>query len=321
MHHDIAKTHRRSLFGIPIRVPVWLYRSLFLIGCYAFWIVAFRLVSLTILTYFMISPDSHFQNISDALVSNEVSLMGLSAALFMALLYWLFPQNYTKTSEFLSPKLIEKKFVPGFFRGTLIAGAVVLVFVLSGVYKFLGSFIQFDEAPLAVVNVFLRMLALVLLAYCEEFLFHHKLSQILKNAPRQLCVLWVAALYCGVKIIQFDLGWSQLTTLFLLSISLFYRTESDGSFTKSAGLWAAILILWHPLLSLPIFGNTFSGIMLIKYLPIEASSGLITEQGGLPSTWIRYLSGGMGGPLSSLTFQLLLILDIGRSILYQRKKA
>jgi hypothetical protein len=79
-----------------------------------------------------------------------------------------------------------------------------------------------------------------------------------------------------------------------------------------AGFWAALLVVFHPLLGLPVFGNDFSGLFLVKY---QALPG---EQEGTIST-LRFLSGGPGGPISAFALQLLLLLDIARGIVKYKK--
>ena len=311
----------------------WLCRALAFFSLYAIWVMGFRLFTLTFITYFTISPTAHFQDISDAFSSNEVTLMGLSSLLFVGLLYWLNPVANTPLTDFVTRARIEKKFLPGFTRGALFAGGIVFFFLLAGVYRYLGYFIQFDEAPLELANVLLRMFALGVLAYCEEYIFHYKIVQLLKG-PRTgrltelSLALLIALLYCGIKILQFDLGLMQLVTLFLISIRLFYHS----SFASGAGFWAAILIILQPVLSLPIFGNDFSGLLIIRYnsalfehhssLAAGITTGMAAGLAGLTHEHLilftRFLSGGVGGPLSSFAFQLVLILDISRKILTRK---
>ena len=285
-----------------------------LIGLYGLWVFTFRLLTLSLITYFTISPTSHFQDISDAFSSNEVSLMGLSSLLFVGLLCGFNPVTSTTAREIISRERIEKAFLPGLVQGTFFAGGMLLAFLLSGVYRYLGYFIQLNEAPLELANVLLRMGALAALAYCEEFIFHHKIPKYVKGfLPDAPAAFLIGLLYCGIKLLQFDLGILHLVTLFLVSVSLYYRTGyyrtgNEGQFARGAGFWAAILILFQPVLSLPIFGNNFPGILLVKYQNSPQSGSAI-----------RILTGGAGGPLSSFAFQLLLILDIGRSILRQKK--
>lgn len=305
---------------------------------YGIWVLAIRLLTLTFITYFIISPTSRFQDISDAFSSNEVSLMGLSAFLYVALLYGFNPLTATPLSEIITRERIEKGFLPGFVQGSFFAGGLILAFVLSGLYRYLGYFIQLDEAPLELINVFLRMATLGTFVYCEEFLFRHKFPRSLEGLlPNGVSIHLIAICYCGIKLLQFDLGIMQVVTLYLVSIALSYRaltyhelsgpTLADGErpdgtgneeqFALGAGFWAAILIVFQPLLSLPIFGNDFSGILFIKYQAAKNSAISHSTQG--LSTWSRILSGGAGGPLSSFAIQALLLLDIGRSILRRKK--
>jgi hypothetical protein len=314
----------------------WLCRALAFFSLYAVWVVGFRLLTLTFITYLTISPTAHFQDISDAYSSNEVSLMGLSSLLFVGLLYWANPLANASLSELISRDRIEKKFLPGFIRGALFAGGIVFFFLLIGIYRYLGYFIQFDEAPLELANVMLRMSALVGLVYCEGYVFNFKIFQLIKDRMPELSLaILTAFLYSAIKILQFDLGLMQLVTLFLMSISLFYRsnhfiTDKNGQFARGAGFWAAILIIFQPVLSLPVFGNDFSGLLLIRYNSAlfenhsATISGVSTGFAGLTQEHLtalaRFLSGGAGGPLSSFAFQLVLILDISRKILIRKTK-
>lgn len=296
--------------------PSWFYRTLGFTLLYAFWIWGVRLLTLTFITYFTISPTAHFQDISEAFGSNEVTLMGLAALLFILLIKGLNPLTTSRATEILNRDQVEKSFLPGFVQGGFLAGGLIIAFLLSGAYRYLGYFIQFEEAPIEWLNVLLRMAALGCLAYCEEFIFRESLVVKMGEPPSNWFFQvaqanWIAFLYCGIKLLQFDLGWMHLATLYLIAISLYFRSKIHH-FSKGAGFWTAILIVFHPLLSLPIFGNDFSGILLVKYQPVTKS--------WISSELIRFLSGGAGGPISSFAFQLLLILDIGRSIWKRRKK-
>ena len=232
--------------------------------------------------------------------------MGMSAVFFVALLRAFHPISTTTTTEIFTPARFEKYFLPGFAHGAVLAAGVTLAFLISGHYRYLGFFIQFEEAPLALLTVLVRVLALGAFAYCEEFIFRHKISrEILKQVrgpkPANLMsslvtAVVVAILYCGVKVIQFDLGVVQLFTLFLVSMTLSIQSFVDGDFGRGAGFWAAMLIVFQPLLSLPALGGDFSGIVLIKFQPQRPTAR---------DTLARMLTGGAGGPLSSIALQLL----------------
>lgn len=299
-------------------------RALGYVAAYSAWILAFRLLVLTFLTYFLMASGRRprFEDISEAFGANELTVMGLGALLFVALLRALHPVTTTTTAEIFTPARFEKYFLPGFAHGATLAAGVTLAFVLSGHYRYLGSFIPFEEAPLAGLTVLVRILALGVFAYCEEFIFRHKISRYLMEqlgvakstqlAGRLVTASVVAVLYCGIKLLQFDLGVMQLGTLFLVSIALSFRTFGDKDFGRGAGFWAAMLIVFQALLSLPALGGDFAGIILIKYqAPLSSSTG---------DDAARLLTGGVGGPLSSLALQMLLALDIGRGLFQFRKR-
>jgi hypothetical protein len=298
--------------------PHWIHKPIKIILFYAFWILGIRLVSLSLITYFMISPTSHFQDISDTFSSYEIVIMGLSAFLFV---FFLFSLNQVKTisyDQLITREQIEKRFFPSFIQGAFFAGAMALAFILSGVYRYLGYFIQLDDATLELLNLIIQMAALIALAYSEEFIFHYYLKKSLsENIPPLILGNVIAIFYCGIKMVQFDLGILHLITLYLVSLCLFYRTQNEEEFAKGAGFWAGILITFHPLLSLPVFGNSISGILLIKYQPPNHTPALDLDSAHALK---RLITGGLGGPFSSFTFQLLLLLDISRSILKKNQK-
>ena len=305
----------RDLF--PARFH-WIFYPASLLGFYILWILSFRLFTLSIITYIAGSPGTHFQEISDTFSSNEITLMGLASLLFVILLIALNPLTLTKSKELISRKHIEAFFIPGFLRGSVFAGSIVFILMISGTYRYLGYFIQLGDTTTEVLNLLLRIITLGLLAYCEEFIFHFKLSHFLKDhLPHFACANLIALAYCGTKLIQFDLGIMQFLTLYGVSLALFYKVKEDKGFARTAGFLAAIFILFQPLLSLPIFGNDFPGLLLIKYQNPTQSSKILVDQS---TSLTRLLTGGLGGPFSSFAFQLFLILDISKSILQSVKK-
>jgi hypothetical protein len=298
-----------------------LLRGLGFVGAYAAWTLAFRLLVLTFVTYFLMSSTHppRFEDISETFGANELTLMGMSAVLFVGILRALYPITSTTTRDVFTPERLEKYSLPGFAHGAVLATGVTLAFLVSGIYRYLGFFIQFDEAPVAALTVLVRIIALGAFAYFEEFIFRQKITrdmmkQIRGNKPPTLASsLTVAAvvgiLYCGIKLIQFDLGVMQLFTIFLISVTLSVQTFIDGDFGRGAGYWAALLIVFQPLLSLPALGGDFSGLLLIKYQP-----------GSGNDTLTRLISGGAGGPLSSVAFQALLLFGIVRGLLVYKKR-
>lgn len=306
-----------------------LSRALTILACYVAWIALFRLLVLTLITYFVMSSSRlrpRFEEVSEAFGANELGIMGIGALIFALLFPLLNPLTTTSYREICTAERFEKKFLPGFAQGAILASAVVSAFIISGLYRYLGFFVQFEETPLALVNVVIRTMSIGAMVYCEEFLFRHKIySHVLrwKEALRPASgrstvitdfalVAGVALAYCAVKSFQFEVGLMHWITLFLVSLSLTLRTRIERDFAMGAGFWAALLVVFHPLLGLPVFGNDFSGLFLVKY---QALPG---EQEGTIST-LRFLSGGPGGPISAFALQLLLLLDIARGIVKYKK--
>jgi hypothetical protein len=288
-----------------------LARSLGFIGAYSGWIVAYRLLILTFVTYFLTSSARggrvRFEDVTETLSANELTLMGVSAILFVVTLRLLNPITSTTSAEIFTPTRLERGFVPGFLQGSVLATGFVVALLIAGTYRYLGFFIQVEETPMAASAVLTRIVALGCLAYFEEFIFRHKLTEHLEHlVPRPAAAVAVALAYCAVKWIQFDLGVMQALTLLLISLALSARRALEDDFTRGAGYWAAVLIVFQPILSLPALGGDFSGLFLIKYQPNESSE------------LTRLLTGGAGGPLSGLLFQALVAGDAARSLLELR---
>ncbi|MCM2323524.1 MAG: hypothetical protein NDJ90_09710 [Oligoflexia bacterium] len=299
-------------------------RALLICGSYAAWIVFFRLLVLTFITYFVMSSPGtgrRFEEVSEAFGSAELAVMGLGSFLYVVLALALNPlaSRSLKTAflGILSARRIESQFLPGFTHGAILASGIVLAFVLSGSHRYLGFFIHSAATGFAIGSVLLRSLGLLLLACCEEFLFRQKILESLRSPDptgdgRRLTqdltvATLVSILYCAIKALQFDFGLMHLITLFLVSFHLSLRALSQEDFGWGAGYWAALLLLFHPVLSLPIFGSEFSGTLLVKY---QAS---LTETGETGGSTMRFLTGGAGGPLSAFVLQILLIFDILRA--------
>lgn len=266
----------------------------------------FRLIALTLVTYFLMSSNSRFQDISEVFSSHELALMGLASLLYLIFIRNLNPITSISTEEIFTIPRLEKKFLPGLLQGSALSLGIALAFILSGLYRYWGFIIQPEEAAFSLANVLLRIASLVCLAYCEEFIFRHKvLNYLRRQIPDLYAILLTAILYTGIKILQFDLSFMQITTLFLVAFALGIRARNESDFAHGAGFWAGMLVVLHPLLSLPVMGNDFSGVLLVKYeIAAEADSALY-----------RFLTGGAGGPLSSFAVQLLLIFYTGRRIL------
>ncbi|OFZ84170.1 MAG: hypothetical protein A3K03_08315 [Bdellovibrionales bacterium RIFOXYD1_FULL_44_7] len=294
----------------------WLERGLIRAGLlffsYLTWVFAARLLVVTVITYFLMFSGSKFQEISDVYAANEIAAMGFASLLYILLLTLLSPLTLVTRDEIISWNKLHRRFAPGVIYGSVLALGVVVAFLASGLYRYFGFFIQSDEGILAVFNVAIRGLAIVCFVFCEEYLFRYKiLNQVRSKLSDIYAIIVVALLYCLIKAVQFDVGSRQMITLFLVSLALAIRSIVDGDSSRGAGFWAAILVVFHVFLGLPVFGNEFQGIFLVKY---QGATDVVADSGTA-----RFLTGGVGGPLSSFALQILLLFDVMQGFFKHKK--
>lgn len=303
----------QALFRARKTVDPTLFAVAFVV-LYLLWSAAFRLLVLTLVTYFIStsSQSTGIHEIADAFASSELPLSGFSALLFVLLLRGLNPLTATTTREIFTPQRFRGFFVPGFLQGTVVASGVSVAFVLSGSYRYLGFPTDLAEAPWEIVGIAFRAFALATMVYCEEFIFRHKILGHLKRAlPLHAAAVMTILLYTAIKAIQFHLGVMHLFTVALLSCAMTLRTLADQDFGRGAGFLSGLLVVFHAVLSLPVLGSDFAGLLLLKYQ--------LFQQGGVESTTARLVTGGAGGPLSSFALQLLLVLYLARDFLSRRR--
>jgi hypothetical protein len=308
-------------------------RAAILTLLYAVWCVLSHLFSVTFVTYFVAAAargtTARFEDINEAYASIEFGIYALGAMIFVVMLKVLnsLPVHAPgeRWQEFFTVARFEKRFLPGFLNGSVLAGGIILAFLLSGFYQYLGFFVQIDEGPIALAQLSFRVACLGTLVYCEEFIFRGRILRNLRAHSRGTAddlwaILFTAIFYTAIKFIQFDLSWMQGITLLLLSVSLAIRTLSEKDFIFGAGLLTALLVILQPLCSLPIFGNEFSGFLMVKYQSLAANPhGVAWNFANTRGEILRFLSGGEGGPLAAFAFQLLLLFDIGRSLIRHKK--
>ncbi len=289
-------------------------RAVLFLTAYFTWVLAFRLAAVTLLTYVLVAGSQQrprLEELSEMLTSSELFIAALGSLSFVVSARMLYPITSITWSQFFNPARFEKRFLPGFLRGSALSAGFVAAFILAGYYRYLGIYIQLDEATLSAFSILFRALSLVVMAYCEEFIFRQQLADYLRKVmPDAAAIALTTLAYCVTKSIQFDLGMTQLGTLVLLSVALGAKAIIDADFTRGAGYWAGILFVLQPLLSLPVLGTEFPGILLIKY-QAENDTGEYSIG--------RFLTGGVGGPLSSFGIQLFLLVQGIQIIIKYRK--
>lgn len=274
--------------------------SQFLAG-YLLWLFFFKMISTSLVTYFLASATTRIQEISETLAVNEVPLYGIASLGFVALLFGLRPWTVISKTDFFDRHRFRTEAFPAWAQGVLVSSAFVLALYLTDLYRFLGTFLQFGDSAIALGNVWLRILTIILLTFCEEYLFRYRLVNLVRGHLSETnSALAISLAYCGVKLFQFDFGLAHFATLFLVSCRLTLQSYRTRRWLEGAGYWAALLIVFHGVFGLPVFGNEFQGLLMMKYM----GTGRITA----------WMTGGIGGPLSSFLFQLLTFMQILRLV-------
>jgi hypothetical protein len=271
---------------------------------YALWMKIVHLFNLTVVTFFTASSSAHLQDIAD-------TLSRLHSAVFAAFSFvcgisllrpWASDKNIT-----LSFSELKKHFLPSWLQGAFLGFGLVAGLLLSHKYQYLEFFTQLEstpeEAPLALAAILTRAFVLLVFCYCETYFFFQKL----KTCFSQETSPWIQAsciisAYCGIKYLQFDLGISQGISLFCIAIALFLRSQIHT--LKASGFLTGILVVFHPLCSLPILGNECSGLFFLQVAPWDTLT-----------PWIRKCIGASEGPLSGWLFQVLIVFDIIKSFI------
>jgi hypothetical protein len=284
-----------------LKIPAELVKPVFLIAAYGAWMLVFRLLSLSFLVYFLTRAGrtATFEEINESFATNEIVFIGLGSALFALALRGFAPLFDRDGRTGVSLAQIKNSYIPGFLQGLVLAAGVIAALLLVGSIRFVGFFVQIEDTSLAILGIVLRVLAILVLGFSEEILFRSRKVSVIGQ------VLTLSVIYCVVKLAQFDLSWMHFVTLLLLSVSLSVRRLREESFLNGAGFWSAVLIVFHPIFSLPIFGSDFSGIFLLKYQELKF----------IPP----FISGGAGGPLSGVILQVILLIEIVRGSLIYKK--
>ena len=265
------------------------------LAAYMVWIAAFKMLFLTLAVYLFVSAHpgaSGFDEIHDWVSSNELTLMAVSSLLFVLVLRSSSPSRTATWEEFVHSERWIKRFLPGFVNGSLIAGVLILAFIAAGLYRFLGLLLQPEEASLTLVQFFAKTLSCIALAYCEAYLFNQRwLSRFRGFAQHDWIVVGIIGVaYCLVKMIQFELSWTQVFTLLLIQILISSRKIIDGDFGFGAGFLSGLWFIFHPVFSLSILGNSVSGLWMIRPVALagfqkNGPDGLPVESAVLCPAW------------------------------------
>jgi hypothetical protein len=286
-------------------------RALVLILTYLGWNAAFQLIVLSLMVYFMGQSGSAFAEISATTSTNQILVIGFSSLFFLFLILQMNPIATVARSEIATGHVIETQFYPAFLRGSVFACVFAFIGIATGYYQYIGFFVQSDTPAFAAFSLLFRALSILFMIYADEFVFRGRFIDRLRDSVPPLQIVIIGTLFYTLsKGLMFHLGLAHLLTFALIGASLSLRAYYQRNFPQGAGLLAGFLIASHCAFSLPILGNETQGLLLLRYdirLDIEAPI-------------VRFLTGGLGGPLSSVAFQSLLLVDIVRNV-YREKKS
>lgn len=276
-------------------------RALILALSYLGWNSAFQLIVLSVVVYFMARSGSPFPEISETTNKNQILVIGVGCLGFLFLLTEMNPIATVSRTEIITGNMIETQFYPAFLRGAVFACLFAFVGLVAGYYQYVGFFVQSDAPAVAAFGLLFRAVSILLMVYIDEFIFRGHFMTHLRGHSHPIRTIVLGALFYALsKQILFHLGIAHLLTLALLGISLSLRSYLHRGFAEGAGLLAGLLVTAHCGFSLPIFGNEAQGIILLRY----------NIQLDIDAPIIRFLTGGLGGPLSSIGFQGILFFDI-----------
>jgi hypothetical protein len=291
---------------------------------YLIWIQATHVLAIALFTYYVSSAPgevavahgvSRLQEINDLYQSSSLYLAAGVAFGFLLLTRALYPlTSLASLRAFVTWGRLRSGFLPGAFRGIAVALAFLVAFLLSGYYKITGVWVQLDEAWLSTLTLCLKTLALLLMVYSEEYLFRRKMMEWAQQAMgKEAGMVAVALSYALVKAVQFDLGLMQFGSLLLVSFILSLQSSFQRDFTFGAGQWTGCLWVFHLFFGLPVFGMMHSGFFSLQYLGPTLDVDWATHLK-------RLLTGGYGGPLSSLAFQFLLALYLTLAVAHRYRR-
>jgi membrane protease YdiL (CAAX protease family) len=281
---------------------------LVVLGVYSFgyWVAKTVFLSL-IPPLFWIRSNPRIQEISDIFQVNRLLIAALGAGLGTFLCLKLIPKSWQMfdLKELLTPE--ERiQLVRAFFSAVFLTLSFLLAFLFAGTHRFFGNVLATDQLLSELSLVIARVLLILMMTVSDELIFRGYILKTLSTQyTRITSTIVTSGLFVWMKWVQFPIGLSQGLTTYLVSFLISYWTLSFVFSLRPAFFWAGCLTVINPIMSLPIFGSELPGFLMVKYLSNDTTS--------------RLLTGGAGGPLSSVLLQGFLIAWFVR-LLYRSHK-
>jgi hypothetical protein len=151
---------------------------------------------------------------------------------------------------------------------------------------------SWEEGFWPLLSCISRAIAWLAWAFAEEWVFRKVLLEKLRTRySAWISILIVTALWTLTRSWHQGLGLNQTITLILLGMALGLSVCQGRSYLTGAAILGTSTLIFQVLFSLPVLGQDFTGIWIIKFRA---------------ENLLQLVSGGPGGPLSSAFLQLAL---------------
>jgi membrane protease YdiL (CAAX protease family) len=284
----------------------------FIVGFYLLATQIAQTLLYTVVTYLVSAADktgNDFSNTVNEISSQYLLLAFALAALLLSVTAWVADRALYRQDPFwnspLKPfwqldRVTKRELLRGLASGTIAALVYLFLFTVSGQLSFLGVYITSTLGTPVFPLFFVDLISLVVLVFCEEFIFRHKVQKyLLAHLPSGAAVFITTILYLAVKNLQFQLTGLDFVNLTLVNLALgFFYLKSSRSH-RGLGFLLSLLCVFHPLCGLPIFETEGPSFLLFK--PIVKGPEL--------------LSGVHGAPFTGLGLTVILVMIVGGAYL------
>lgn len=278
------------MIGSKLRHPEIL-RSMVFVASYWLWLFLAHLVGLSLVTYGMMGSRPQFNEIADLYFTNYWTIQGWAALLFLLVNIGLSVGRSTSWPEFHWPHL-RGRTLPLVGKTLLACGLWILVTSWLTPSQFLGPGSSWEEGFWPLLSYFSRAVAWMGWAVSEEFVFRKVLLERMRRHFKDAAAIAaVTLLWILTRSWHQNLGVNQTLTLVLVGTALGLAACRGHSYLNGAAILGTAAMFFQVLFSLPVLGQDFTGVWIIKYRAEDL---------------LQLVSGGPGGPLSSSFVQLAL---------------
>ena len=270
----------------------------------------------TIVTYFVSTSGKigvEFGNTSNEIAEQYLFFsLGLGAVL-VALTLWLGDKalyrnkpfwNDGKRSVFHLDRLTKAELIRGISSGFVTAAVYLFVFTFANQLSYLGIYLTSTFGTPIFPLFFLDLFSLLVLVFCEEYIFRHKILRNLLRGFSPLVAVFICSwLYTLIKQFQFHLNLFDTCSVFFLNLTVGLFFLRNMKIHRGLAFLGSLLIALHTLAGLPLWGREGPSFFLFKRTT-KAS---------------EFLSGGELGPFSGLgLFSIIFVLALSAYFSWKR---